>query len=60
MVGSSGNDLRQPCKFYKAFAVGETPAPARSEGERGEGKNPPLQKPYKTEGESMLKEDLTM
>jgi hypothetical protein len=42
-----------------AFAVGENPAPERSAGERGGGKIPPLQKPYKTKGESMLKEDLT-
>jgi len=40
-----------------AFAVGETPAPERSGGERGGGKTPLLQKPYKTKDESMLKED---
>jgi hypothetical protein len=43
-----------------AFAVGETQAPERSEGERGGGKTPPLQKPYKTKGDSMLKEDPTL
>jgi hypothetical protein len=43
-----------------AFAAGETPAPERSEGEREEGKNLTLQKPYKTKGESMLKEDPTL
>jgi hypothetical protein len=42
-----------------AFAVGETPAPERSGGDRGRGKHPLLQKPYKTKGDSMLKEDPT-
>jgi hypothetical protein len=40
--------------------VGETQAPERSGGERGGGKHPLLQKPYKTKGESMLKEDPTL
>jgi hypothetical protein len=43
-----------------AFAAGETQAPERSGGERGGGKIPLLQKPYKTKGESMLKEDPTL
>ena len=32
-------------QVFPAFAVGETPAPERSEGERGGGKTPPCQKP---------------
>ena len=32
-------------QVFLAFAVGETPAPERSEGERGGGKTPPCQKP---------------
>ena len=39
------NGLTEDPVVFSAFAVGETPAPERSEGERGGGKTPPCQKP---------------
>ena len=39
------NSLTEAPVVFLAFAVGETPAPERSEGERGGGKTPPCQKP---------------
>ena len=39
------NSLTEAPVVFSAFAVGETPAPERSEGERGGGKTPPCQKP---------------
>ena len=39
------NGLTKAPVVFSAFAVGETPAPERSEGERGGGKTPPCQKP---------------
>jgi len=35
------NGLTEAPVVFPAFAVGETPAPERSEGERGGGKTPP-------------------
>ena len=39
------NGLTKAPVVFLAFAMGETPAPERSEGERGGGKTPPCQKP---------------
>ena len=39
------NSLTEAPVVFPAFAVGETPAPERSEGERGGGKTPPCQRP---------------
>ena len=39
------NSLTEVSVVFLAFAVGETPAPERSEGERGGGKTPPCQRP---------------
>jgi len=39
------NGLTEASVVFLAFAVGETPAPERSEGERGGGKTPPCQRP---------------
>ena len=39
------NSLTEAPVVFSAFAMGETPAPERSEGERGGGKTPPCQKP---------------
>ena len=39
------NGLTEAPAVFLAFAMGETPAPERSEGERGGGKTPPCQKP---------------
>ena len=39
------NSLTEASVVFLAFAVGETPAPERSEGERGGAGHPPCQKP---------------
>jgi hypothetical protein len=44
---SVGATCVSPAVFL-AFGAGETPAPERSEGERGGGRNPLPQRPYKT------------
>ena len=44
------NGLTEAPVVFPAFAVGETPAPERSEGERGGGKTPPCQKPQENKG----------
>ena len=44
------NSLTEAPIVFLAFAMGETPAPERSEGERGGGKTPPCQKPQENKG----------
>ncbi|MBA7692789.1 hypothetical protein ES703_101357 [subsurface metagenome] len=49
---SLGATCVSPAVFL-AFGAGETPAPERSEGEWGGGRNPPPQRPQKTRDDSI-------
>jgi len=44
------NSLTEAPVVFPAFAVGETPAPERSEGERGGGRTSPMSKALRKQG----------
>ena len=44
------NSLTEAPVVFSAFAVGETPAPERSEGERGGGRTSPMSKALRKQG----------
>ena len=50
------NGLTEAPVVFLAFAVGETPAPERSEGERGGGQDSPMSKALRKQGTEVLSE----
>ncbi|PXF52854.1 MAG: hypothetical protein C4B57_10500 [Deltaproteobacteria bacterium] len=50
------NSLTEAPVVFSAFAVGETPAPERSEGERGGGRTSPMSKALRKQGAEVLSE----